>query len=42
MKLSSQGTCILIQNFGNETLIIVDYEYAKSFMFAVLDIKLSL
>ena len=39
IELSSQGT-YNFQILGNESLIIADYKYAKSFKFAMLDIKL--
>ena len=41
IKLSSQGT-YNFQILGNETLIIADYKYAKTFKFATLDIKFRL
>ena len=48
MELSFQETqrlqafemCDSVSKFWNETLIIVDYEYANIFSFAVLDMKL--
>ena len=38
-ELSSQGT-YKCQNLRNETLVITDYEYGRSFSFAMFDMKL--